>query len=235
MIAICFLTYGDPPERQEYAEATLRSLHLLHAEEDVWLHLADDGTPDQGYRDRLLAIARETFGERTSVSNSEHRGYGGNYNLAMQTTHNLADIILPLEDDWRVVREFDLTPVVEVLRRQVFRCVRMGYIGFTDRLQAHFVSAGNLYWLELDPDSPERHVFTGGPRLEHVDFERELGLWPEQMDQGTTEQAVCDRPQARQGVAWPIHFIHPSGDLFAHIGSMKADTGHAVVAAGVAG
>src|SRR3990167_6756439 len=174
MIAIILLTY----ERLEIALRTMVSLHHLKADEEFWLHVADDGSSPE-YRDEIIAAARELFGNNVSATNSERRGYGGNYNAATQVVHGIADLVLPLEDDWELVRDLDLSPMAAVLRAGVFGCVRMGYIGFTQELRATFVSHGGLMWLALDPASPEPHVFAGGPRLETVAWQREVGPWPE--------------------------------------------------------
>lgn len=225
MIAIVLFTCARPPERAEYALRALSTLDRLTAgDEKMWLHIADDGS-SQEFRDQITNEARAIYGDCTSVSNSEGRGYGGNYNLATQFIHQIADVILPLEDDWEVQREFDLAPFVLLLRAGVFNCIRMGYIGYTDKLAAVFRSYDGQHYLELDPNSPEKHIFTGGPRLETAIFERVLGAWPEKLEAGNTELEVASRPEARQGVAWPISSIHPSGDLFVHIGTKKAETG----------
>lgn len=218
MIVIMLLTY----ERLEFAALTLRSVaENLHASEEIWLHIADDGS-SQEYRDELFSLAHELFGDRCSMTNSSRNGYGGNYNKATQVVHGLADLVLPLEDDWKVVRDFDLDPLAGVLRDGLFDCVRLGYIGYTATLQGRLVYAEGLHWLEFDPDSSEKHVFAGGPRLETVAFERELGPWPENIGQGATELEVIGRPAARRKIAWPLDLVKPKGDLFVHIGSYKA-------------
>lgn len=220
MIVIVLLTYNRMGVARRCLESVARNLQTL---EPFWLHIADDGSP-QEYRDELLGLARSLYGDNVSITNSERAGYGGNYNLATQFVHQIADIMLPLEDDWELVRELDLDPIARVLREGIFGCVRMGYIGLTEELRARFVLAAGLHWLELDPDSPERHIFAGGPRLETVEWERAVGPWPERMEQGLTEFEVAGWPAARHGVAWPIDLIYPRGDAFVHIGGQKAST-----------
>jgi hypothetical protein len=183
--------------------------------------VADDGS-SQEYRDELVELARQHYGDNVSVTNSERTGYGGNYNAATQLVHHVGDIVLPLEDDWELIRRLDLAPIVSVLRAGAFSCVRMGYIGYTDDLWGTLRYHESMHWLELDPDSPEKHVFAGGPRLETVKFERAVGPWPEKEEQGQTELLVAGREAARTGIAWPIELIKPRGDAFVHIGSVAA-------------
>jgi len=218
VIVITVLTY----DRLEVAKRCISSVaENLKASEEFWMHIADDGS-SQDYRDELIELARSLFGDNVSMSNSERSGYGGNYNASTQITHRIADLILPLEDDWELLRELNLDPIAAVLRDGTFGCVRMGYIGLTQELRAKFVLAHFHHWLALDPDSAERHVWAGGPRLETVEWERAVGPWPEYMEQGYTEHLVAAFPAARYGVAWPVGLINPRGDAFAHIGGEKA-------------
>ena len=218
MIAIILLTY----DRLDVAKITLESVAAnLSTPEDVWMHIADDGS-SQEYRDELLELAHKHYDDRVSITNSERAGYGGNYNVATQIVHQIADIVLPLEDDWKLTRLLDIVPIVNVLRDGVLDCVRMGYIGYTDELRGRLLHHGGLHWLEFDPASPEKHVFAGGPRRERVAFERAVGPWPEGIEQGATELEVAARPESRLKVAWPVDIIRPTGDAFVHIGTYKA-------------
>jgi len=219
LIAIVLFTCAKPAERAEYALRTLERLpYNLISPEPIWLHIADDGS-SQDFRDGIIARAHMYYGDNVSISNAEGHGYGASYNLATQYIHPLTDIVLSLEDDWELIQPLNLTPIVQVLREGMFGCVRLGYIGYTQELRAKFVSGAGMLWLALDPDSPEPHVFAGGPRLETVEFERSVGPWPEQLGAGATEFAVAHRKAARTGVAWPVDIIHPRGDAFVHIGT----------------
>lgn len=220
MLVIVLLTY----ERLDFAKLTLESTaaNLRCGDEPVWLHIADDGS-SQEYRDELFALGHEWYGDNVSITNSARKGYGGNYNKATQVTHSIGDLFLPLEDDWELIRELDVTPVIKVLRDGVFRCVRMGYLGYTDELRGVLRWHQRQHWLELDGDSREKHVFAGGPRIETLEFERELGPWPEGVEQGGTELMLLSREAARRGIAWPLDLIAPRGDAFTHVGSRKAE------------
>jgi hypothetical protein len=196
----------------------------LRSSEEQWFHLADDGS-DQKFRDQMMEHARRIYGENTSVTNSEGKGYGASYNRSTQLTHKVADILLPLEDDWKVAREFNLDAFAKVLRDGNLSCIRMGYLGYTNTLRGTFRYFDNRHYLELDSDSPEKHILAGGPRLETRDFEKAIGPWPEGLGAGATELSIIGKPAARQGVGWPITDIKPQGDLFLHIGTSKAETG----------
>jgi len=228
VITIMLLTYN----RLDVAKITMESVAAnLNTPEDVWMHIADDGS-SQEYRDELVELGRRLYGQQAvTVTNSQQRRYGGNYNEMTQVVHQITDLVLPLEDDWELVRPLDIDPIARVLRDGVFGCVRLGRLSYTHELKAKFVWAENLHWLELDPESEEQHILAGGPRLETVEFERAVGPWPEGLVAGETELMVCGRQEARHGIAWPVSLILPPEGAFAHIGAVKADKELAIASA----
>lgn len=220
-VTIILLTY----DRMEAAEPTLRAaLDLIRYSGPLALHIADDGSPD-GYVAKLRDIA-DTFPGvgAMSFTNAERGGYGTSYNLATQHVHRESEIVLPLEDDWLLQRPLDLDPLVETLTEEgsEIRCIRLGYIGYTQPLRGEFRPSPAGHMLLLDPDSDEPHVFAGHPRLETREFEIDVGPWPERIPAGATEFEVAKRREARCGVAWPASLIRAvEGDLFAHIGTKE--------------
>lgn len=227
-LTILLLTY----ERTNYALKTLESLHrnLIGSMAYHW-HIADDGSRPE-HRQHLEAYMKAaSLGY--SISNSEGSGYGGNYNLATQSIHPhaaLNDLVLPVEDDWVLTRPLDVAAIGEALEELGGGCVRLGYIGFTQELKATFVevkSMGRL-WLRLDPDSPERHVFAGHPRIETVEWERQAGEWIPGLEPGATEFEVAGRLWARDRVYWPME-----DNIFAHIGTIRSTDSEALIEAGV--
>lgn len=217
-LRVVLLTFN----RFSYAEETLRSfLENVEYDGKIYVHVADDGTPGN-YRNLLADIAGGYKNvEGISVSNAERGGYGKNYNLAMQYVHDdPSNIVLPLEDDWRLVRKFRVEEYLIPLRYG-YGCVRLGYVGWTQELKTKFIGLDGRFFLEFDPNSPEPHVFAGHPRLETVAFERAVGPWPEGLQPGATEFEVAHRDEARTGVVWPLD-VHPRGDLFVHIGTERS-------------
>lgn len=215
MLGIMLLTYN----RLNYAKQTLEStLQNLVTAEPIRVHIASDGDTDE-YIEQLRDIAE---GYAVSVTNSGRNGYGANFNLATQQLHLDCEFILPLEDDWKLIRRFNIDSILDVLRDRVFGCVRLGYIGYTQTLSCNFVSHNGHHWLSLDSESTEPHVFAGHPRLETVAWERSVGPWDEGLLPGQTEWNVAKRDEARRGVAWPISLIKPEGDAWVHIGSQRS-------------
>lgn len=214
-LCILLLTFNRP----KFAEKTLRSiLENLSYSGEICVHIADDGT-GENYR---LWLAELVGGyekiKGVSISNSERKGYGANYNAATQQVHQNAEIVLPLEDDWEMVRPLDIDVFVEALQEKKFGCIRMGYLGHTQDIKGNLVIACGHNWMAIDPNSSEPHVFAGHPRLETIEWEKKVGPWPEGLEPGQTEFQVCHIRAAREGIVWPIDFILAYGDLFAHIG-----------------
>lgn len=224
-VAIMLFTY----RRFSTAVRTLGALrtHLSYSGR-VHVHIADDGSPpllDGTPHGEALMLEAAKWAASVSRTDSEQHGYGASYNRATQVTHEIAEILLPLEDDWELQRPLHLDPLVEtLLGKYEVACIRMGYVGYTQELRGRFIPTPAGQMLLFDPLSPEPHVFAGHARLETRQFERSVGAWPEMVPAGATEFEVSHREAARRGVAWPLDVIKPSEGLFAHIGAEAYNT-----------
>lgn len=236
-ITVALFTYAPDlaHARHQYALDTLRGAleHLRYDGELRW-HIADDGSgPDHAtsLADLVLHVMPPM---RLTWSDSARRGYGASWNAMTGVVHQEdQDLVLCLEDDWLLVRRLDLTPLASAIvatqdadDRDVIRCIRLGYLGWTQPLFGRLIRpiAGQTF-LRLESGSPEHHVFSAGPRLETVAFERSLGLWPEHVVAGIAEMDVAGRPQSRQGVVWPldqgINAALDNPSTFVHIGGVS--------------
>lgn len=228
-VTVLLLTYEDG--QRQTAARTLCALHEhLQYEGPLHLHIADDGSVP-GHVDRLREIAGAVpMWDTIGTTNAERGGYGKSYNLATQAVHaaDRSGVVLPLEDDWELSRDLVLDPLVATLmghhgeyNGEHIQSIRLGYLGFTQRLAGSLVHSPGGPMLLLDPKSAEPHVFAGHPRLETVTFERTVGPWPEGLPAGQTEFDVAHRAEARRGIAWPLD-IGPASQrassLFIHIG-----------------
>lgn len=223
-ITVMLLTWAPYVEhpRHRYAMQTLEAaLANLNFDGELRWHIADDGS-DRLHVSLLEGLCRQR-GIEPTFSNAERGGYGHSYNLACQVVQDRSDFVLVLEDDWQLTRTLDLTPLARVLEADgPVQCIRLGYLGFTQRLAGEVVIQEQQTFLLLDPASNEPHVFAGHARLETVGFEQRVGAWPEGLAAGATEFVISHRPESRVGVAWPLDlglYANPVyGALFAHIG-----------------
>lgn len=227
-ITIGLLTYApsvDHP-RAEYAKKTLTSTlsYVDPGDNILHVHIADDGS-DPKHIDSLVEICRE-YGYEPTITNAERGGYGKSYNLMCQAVHSNSDLIMPLEDDWELTRPLKLEYLAKALDENPdIRSIRLGYLGITQPLVGTVAFRSGMTYLLLDPNSPEPHVFCGHPRLETVEYQRDVGAWPEGKRAGETEWEVTHRWPARIGVAWPLDIGLPAsqdwGAIYAHIGSVS--------------
>lgn len=238
IVAVNFMTYTPSLEhpRVQYSRTCLENLlkRLKFAKGQLIWHIADDGSPE-GHVEALVAICR-SHGIEPTLSNSNHRGYGANMNMATQVIHDLCDFVIPIEEDWELVREFDISDLVAALEHSqllnepedpdFIQCIRLGYLGWSNKVPGTLVQWAHQTFFKFDPNGLETHVFAGHPRLESKAFEISVGAWPEGIRPGYTEMEVCNRPASRIGVAWPMDAgINASQDyanLFAHIGNVQA-------------
>lgn len=227
---VSFLTYTPSMEhpRTEYARLCLKALlkNLSFNEGDLRYHIADDGSPEEHVQSLISLVQAE--GKEPTVSISDRAGYGGNFNRATQETHAIADFVLPIEEDWELVRKLDLSDVVRAMESDNrIKCVRLGYLGWTNPVLGELIQSAAQTFLLFDPSSPETHIFAGHPRIETVEFEKRVGAWPEGLRAGFTEMEICNRPIAREGVCWPLDMgVNASQDyvsLFAHVGERRSD------------
>lgn len=222
IVCVILLTHAkssDSP-RVLYARRTLKAaLANLRYSGPLRIHIADDSSYSGHIPDLWGAVKGDPRTSHWSSSHVEHLGYGGSYNHATQIVHQLADVVLPLEDDWELTSPLDIDPYVDALLSGPMGCIRMGYLGHTNPLRGEVVHVAGQDYLLFDPESPETHVWAGHPRLETVAWQRRVGPWPERIGAGETEFEVANRPEARVGVAWPIGL--PT-HLWAHIGTAQA-------------
>lgn len=219
-VAVVLLTYN----RLEYAKRTLRALarNLESFEHIFRFHIASDGDSSTYIEELRGVLEAEGHIDSITVSNSDHGGYGRNYNLAMQTVHDVATWIMPIEDDWELLRAFNPDSIIRDMEDLDIGCARLGYMGYTQELRCSLAYGTCGHWLRFDPASAEPHVFAGHPRIESRMWSRMVGPWTEGLLPGETEFEVSHRKPARTGVAWPVDRVKLCGDLFAHIGTVRS-------------
>lgn len=229
-LTVAFFTFSPDADhpRTKYARDCLGSLLLnLGYEGELRYHMADDGSWP-GHVDNLAAM----FGpDRAPPSHSDsHRaGYGASYNAMTNTVHGFPDeLVLCVEDDWYLMRPLDLTPLARCLEDARINCVRLNYLGIAgDRSMRGYIikPIPGQTMLLLDPECADYHLWSAGPRLETVAFQRQLGLFREHCSAGEMEIDVAGRHQAREGICWPLDFqVNASLDnpsTFAHVGTVS--------------
>lgn len=250
LAVVIYTAEGPAARRTKYAVETVQALrHNLISAEPVWWHIADDGSREAHRRaisDAAQAVADDEALHAIAhwtVSNSEGRGYGPNVNAARDAlqAQGPPEFVLCVEDDWRLARPFDPLPMMRMMRELPdVGCVRLSYIAYTADLFARFRSAADHQWLELRRDSPEGFIFSGNPRLEHWEFQRDFrwadglaelnakhgrGGAPGEYELDAAWRLKIRERRGRSEVVWPCDFIPAApgtGSLFAHIGTERS-------------
>ncbi len=230
-LTVCLYTHMRHPDRLAYALTALDSVvhnALADYSGESLIHIADDNSRPEMIEALLDDVGH--LGWPNTISHGMGRGYGASHNAATQVMHDRSDIILALEDDWELVRPLPIDRLARYFDNLDVRSVRLGYIGWTQRLTGQIIKANGPNGdtcLLFDPDSEEPHVNAGHPRLETVGYQRDIGPWAEGVDAGATEFAWCSVRAAREGVVWPMDLGMSAsqggeGCHFIHIGSTQA-------------
>lgn len=215
-VGIILLTY----ERTDYAKRTVASVakHLKYDGQLYW-YIADDGSSREHF-DRISYYVFDCGGVVISSHQTQegNRGYGVNANTAWKWLHqNKIDITFWLEDDWEMVRDFDITPHVQTLDEGHAGMIRTAFIPLWASMKA--VHHSNKYYLELLKDA--LYAYSGNPHLKHHNFATSYGLMPEGRNPGETEIAYDHIVRHTEGVPIliPAEICDPP---FQHIGEVKS-------------
>lgn len=204
-ITVILITYGHTPERTEYAVRTVNAVtkHMRYPEWS-W-YVSDDGSKSEHLDAVSGAISKS--GHRIIGGHSDHISYGAGANLGLQKAFEFGSLALMLEDDWELHRDLDIWKYAALLmERPDIGMVRMGYInpGLSGTVVGH---NGSLYWALDDSQSRNYSVFgfAGHPALVHQRFFDHDGMYPERLQPGDTELAMCWKVAARYGpkIVWP--------------------------------
>jgi glycosyltransferase involved in cell wall biosynthesis len=208
-------------KRTDVALRTIAAARQYLHYPDLRWYVADDGSP-QAHVDAVI----EALGDAPIIGlHSERRGYGGNINAAIQAAHDVAALVLPLEDDWELIAPLDLYPYAALLmEREDIAMVRLGYLnpGIRGECVAH---SGALYWkLDHEPAEHWQLAFTGHPSLRHRRYRQAYGDYPTGLGPGDTELAYAYQYRVGSGpaIVWPA--AYPPNGLFSHIGTVKTET-----------
>lgn len=211
-IAILFLTYI----RTDYALRTIRGiLDYLEGCERRW-YVADDGSS----RKHHSAVMAALEGEELIGEHNERLGAGASWNRGLDACFHEFEILLYLEDDWELLRQFDISPYIALLQEvNKVGMVRLGYIptGLDCHTEGYF---GNHY-LRIEKTTP--YQFSGNPALRHRRFHTAYGLYPLNHNPGDTEvvyDELVRRNKRGPEIWWPIDL--GGWGIFQHIGEKQS-------------
>lgn len=103
--------------RTEYFLRTIDSI-LKHLKFDgsIYIYVCDDRS-SQNHIDSIVDyFTQNNFSDYEIITcNDQHYGYGYVLNTALDKAYQYSDVVLTMEDDWILLHEFNITPLVNFL------------------------------------------------------------------------------------------------------------------------
>lgn len=204
-LTIILITYGHTPERTQYAVRTIQAVSR-HLRYPNWSwYVSDDGSQSEHLNTIMEAVGSS---ERPVIGwHNQHLSYGSGANLGLEVAFQHGHLVLMLEDDWELNRDFDIWKYCALLmERPDIGMVRMGYLnaGLSATLIGH---QGSLYWALDDTQSRNysSFAFAGHPSIIHQRLFTWCGDYPEKLQPGDTELQMCWKVASQAGpkVVWP--------------------------------
>jgi hypothetical protein len=211
-IVITFLTY----KRTDYALQTLESvLKYLHYDGDLLWYVADGGSPQAHFQpvvDKIKESGKMVGGHSEALSP------GANWNKSIVEASRYSPLYFRLEDDFELLRDFDLTPYANALQENWgVGMIRLGYLPVG--LVAETI--GYLGKVYFNIQKSHQYCYAGHPFLAHNRLNQVYGFFKEGLIPGDTELEFDGRLRTTQGpMVWYPAEIAPNGP-FAHIGTIK--------------
>lgn len=219
-VAIVLVTY----KRTREALITVNSVceNLIYPREKRGWYVADDGSPREhmdAIFHSLLEVYQETLWDHHSEKFMPGTYFSGRgWNQGLRKAHQYADIVLWLEDDWRLERKLDITPYVLLLKeREDVGLVRLGHLAVGS--DVNIVGWNGIHYLKYLRTTP--YAYSGNPLLRHLRMVESYGYFHEQKNPGEIELDYDARFREIFGPdIWRPADI-PGWGIFGHIGTEK--------------
>lgn len=209
-IIIALLTFN----RLDYSLLTIAAVREYLARPAVAWYVADGGSTGENHAAVLDALR----GEEVIGSHSVWQTAGANWNAALRACHAVSDVVLWLENDWRLTQALDLTPYVELLERQAtIGMVRFG--GLAVGLRCEVTGYAGMHYLTMHRSA--QYAYSGNPALRHRRFVEHYGYYNETTNPGDTEidYDACFRASPGPEIVWPVEC---GWGWFGHAGTEKS-------------
>lgn len=193
-------------KRYEAAKATARSwLQYLELDEEIFLHIADDGTDKEILNQFKQDCWRMGWGDRITMSQNDRKGVGASLNKGF-SLHMNHHVIFYGVDDWSLPQGFDLNPwVSHLIFSKDIGMIRLGPPH--PNLRGTVEHLGELGWgLRLDKYS---YAYGQRPALYHRRFIDAYGWFPEGKSAIDCEREYSERVNSMEGPAIMLALPHP--------------------------
>ncbi len=211
LVVIMLLTF----ERTEYALSTIRHMKEKLIYPNAKWYLADSGSHDGSYKQKVEAIGEENIVGR----HHELLEPGVSWNRAVKNILEHTPLLFRLEDDWVLNDTLDLKRAVELLNARDDICmVRYGYLHVPADLEA--IGHAGIHYLRYKKSVAS--AYGGHPSIVHKRLFDTYGYFHETAGPGDIELDFDRRFRATEGpdVVRPAEI--GGWGLFDHIGEQQS-------------
>lgn len=205
-VTVLINTYQRYNEIQHTLDSLVENI-IYPADKLRWLIADDCSGGDYPYN--LLDIPRYNALNLKIVTLSRNSGYGVNINNGL--SHVETPYVYMTEDDWVLCRKLDLRagvgllevePSIGVLRYggtsgDMLYTYHQHEANVGEYVKENIYAAdyieGKLTYLHIDVESPSLYVYSGRPQLGKLRWYYDLGLFPEGLRVGETENVMCHK------------------------------------------
>lgn len=222
-ITILIVTYDRPTEIRRTIDA-LRD-KIQYAGPLRW-HIADDGSPDN-YVANVVRDYQEHLDITATVT--PRLGWGANVNKALQHPR-MTDLVFLCEDDYIALHPLNFNHgAALLLSSDHLGVVRYdgleGHVGLNMWLKECRVAGDTFSYLEIDREkSTHLNIYSNRPHLRHRRWHDALGLYPENLPLGKTEEAYAHRVRNRLDAPGFAILMDGLPRAFDHIGKSRQGT-----------
>lgn len=203
LVTIVLVTYDRPNELRTTVASLME--HIVYPPERLRWHLADDGSPDPLYCESVIheSTLHGDVEMRWSATQTTRKGWGANVNKALLHAMGDTEYVYLNEDDYVAQKTLRLDLGVQLMETvSEIGLVRYdglsAHIGMILRLKEAKSADVRLDYLELDRASPLLNVYSHRPHLRHRRFTACVGMYPEGLSLGATEEAYAHRVRDMQ-------------------------------------
>ncbi len=222
-ITILIVTYDRPTEIRRTIDA-LRD-KIQYAGPLRW-HIADDGSPGE-YVTEIVRDYQENLDITATVT--PRLGWGANVNKALQHPR-MTDLIFLCEDDYIALHPLNFNyGAALLLSSDELGVVRYdgleGHVGLNMWLKECKVAGDTFSYLEIDREkSTHLNIYSNRPHLRHRRWHDALGLYPENLPLGKTEETYAHRVRNRLDAPGFAVLMDGLPRAFDHIGKSRQGT-----------
>ena len=220
MLGIALVTYKRT--REALLTITSTSERLVYPKDKRAWYINDDGSPD-GHLETLITELLKRGETLLGYNNTRFGGgtynCGKGWNLALHEAYRCADMVMFLEDDWRLDYDLDISRYMTMLEeREDVGMLRLGTLAVGNVVE--IMGHAGVHYLKYHKIG--HYIYSGNPSIRHKRFTEAYGWFAENLNPGNIELNYDERVVNMPGPdVWRPAEINPWG-AWGHVGTEKA-------------